>query len=268
MGSALAQSYLKRVQEGSTMEQAAAAIDVPYRKLGPFTRVESPVPNPVLTGAVFSLPIGKVSDVLDTDDGMYVVRVLARTPADTAAFRKDLDAFRTDAIRRARQDRARNYLEALQDAGQGGGQPRRALPHLGAGRSQRRRRPRADRPALTTPAPPTARGAGSGCSRSGPSSFTLVEVYCERRLGSPDPLAVVLLGGGASIGERGNCVRSSPTTVDCVARIGDAALELPDPLADGGPDFRQPLGAEHQQHDHHDDHQFGKAEIAEHTDRL
>jgi len=114
MGLALAQSYLKRVQEGSTMEQAAAAINVPYRKLGPFTRVESPVPNPVLTGAVFSLPIGKVSDVLDTDDGMYVVRVLARTPADTASFRSNLDTFRTDAIRRARQDRARNYLEALQ----------------------------------------------------------------------------------------------------------------------------------------------------------
>jgi len=63
---------------------------------------------------VFSLPIGKVSDVLDTDDGMYVVRVLARTPADTASFRSNLDTFRTDAIRRARQDRARNYLEALQ----------------------------------------------------------------------------------------------------------------------------------------------------------
>jgi len=115
MGLALAQSYLKRVREGSTMEQAAAAINVPYRKLGPFTRVESPVPNPVLTGAVFSLPIGQVSDVLDTDDGMYVVRVLSRTPADTASFRSNLDTFRTDAIRRARQDRARNYLQALQE---------------------------------------------------------------------------------------------------------------------------------------------------------
>jgi hypothetical protein len=111
---ALAQDYLKRVREGSTMEQAAAALDIPYRALGPFTRVESPVPNPVLTGAVFSLPIGSVSDVLDTDDGMYVVRVIARTPADTAMFRKELDAYRTDAIRRARQDRARNYLDALQ----------------------------------------------------------------------------------------------------------------------------------------------------------
>ena len=109
----LAQNYLRRVREGSTMEQAANALGIPYRTLGPFSRVESPVPNPILTGAVFSLPIGAVSDVLDTDDGMYVVRVVARTAADTSAFRQGLDEYRTDAIRRARQDRARNYLEAL-----------------------------------------------------------------------------------------------------------------------------------------------------------
>jgi peptidyl-prolyl cis-trans isomerase D len=114
LGKELAQTYLKRVQEGSTMEQAASAMDLPYRKLGPFSRIESPVPNPVLTGAVFSLPIDQLSGVLDTDDGFYIVRVLSRTPADTAAFRQGIEEFRTDAIRRARQDRARNYLDALQ----------------------------------------------------------------------------------------------------------------------------------------------------------
>lgn len=114
MARELAESLLKRVQEGSTLEQAATALGLPYRKLGPFSHVDSPVPNPVLTGAVFSLPVGALSGVLDTDDGLYVVRVLERTPADTAAFRKGLDDYRTDAIRRARQDRARSYLEALQ----------------------------------------------------------------------------------------------------------------------------------------------------------
>ncbi|HEX5003997.1 MAG TPA: peptidyl-prolyl cis-trans isomerase [Gemmatimonadales bacterium] len=111
----LARNYLKRVREGSTMEQAAAALNVTHQVLGPFNRIESPVPNPVLTGAMFSLPVGTVSDVLDTQDGIYIVKVLARTPADTAAFKKGLEAYRTDAIRRARQDRARNYLAALQD---------------------------------------------------------------------------------------------------------------------------------------------------------
>lgn len=115
LGKALAEDYLKRVREGSTMEQAATALNLPYRRLGPFTRVQSPVPNPVLTGAVFSLPVGQLSGVLDTDDGLYVIRVVSRTPADSAAFLKGLDAFRTDAIRRARQDRARNFLQGLQE---------------------------------------------------------------------------------------------------------------------------------------------------------
>ena len=114
MAQALAQDYLKRVREGSTMEQAATALNLPYRELGPFTRIETPVPNPVLTGAMFSLPVGQLSGVLDTDDGMYVVKVLERTPADSAAFLKGLDQYRTDAIRRARQDRARYFLEGLQ----------------------------------------------------------------------------------------------------------------------------------------------------------
>lgn len=114
LGQALAQDYLKRVREGSTMAQAATALNLPYRELGPFTRIQTPVPNPVLTGAIFGLPIGKVSDVLDTDDGLYVVQVLERVSADSAAFVKGLDAYRTDTIRRARQERARNYLEALQ----------------------------------------------------------------------------------------------------------------------------------------------------------
>lgn len=114
LGKELAETYLKRVREGSTMEQAATAMNLPYRKLGPFSRVESPVPNPVLTGVAFSIPIGTLSGVLDTDDGLYVVRVLERTPADTAAFRKELDEYRANAIRRARQDRARSYLDALQ----------------------------------------------------------------------------------------------------------------------------------------------------------
>lgn len=114
LGKALAADYLKRVQEGSTMAQAATALNLPYRELGPFTRVQSPIPNPQLTGAIFSLPVGQVSGLLDTDDGMYVIKVLERTPADSAKFLKDLDAFRTDAIRRARQDRARSYLAALQ----------------------------------------------------------------------------------------------------------------------------------------------------------
>jgi hypothetical protein len=98
------------------MEQAANALGLPYRELGPFNRIQSPVPNAVLTGAAFGLPAGKMSGLLDTDDGMYVVKVLEQTPADTAAFQNDLDEFRGQMIRLARQERVRSYLDALRKA--------------------------------------------------------------------------------------------------------------------------------------------------------
>ena len=112
----LGEDYLKRVGEGSTMEQAANALGLPYRELGPFNRIQSPVPNAVLTGAAFGLPAGRMSGLLDTDDGMYLVKVLEKTPADTAAFQNDLDEFRGQMIRLARQERVRSYLDALRKA--------------------------------------------------------------------------------------------------------------------------------------------------------
>jgi hypothetical protein len=49
----LGEDYLKRIGEGSSMEQAANALGLPYRELGPFNRIESPVPNAALAGAAF-----------------------------------------------------------------------------------------------------------------------------------------------------------------------------------------------------------------------
>ena len=51
--------------------------------------------------------------MLDTKDGIYVMKALEHTKADSAAFAKDLDNFRAQMIRAARQDRVRSYLEAL-----------------------------------------------------------------------------------------------------------------------------------------------------------
>jgi peptidyl-prolyl cis-trans isomerase D len=109
----LGEDFLKRVGEGSSMEQAANALGLPYRELGPFNRLQSPVPNAVLTGAAFGLPAGKMSGLLDTDDGMYVVKVLEKVPADSAAFQRGIDEFRGQMIRQARQERVRSYLDAL-----------------------------------------------------------------------------------------------------------------------------------------------------------
>jgi peptidyl-prolyl cis-trans isomerase D len=112
----LGEDFLKRVGEGSSMEQAANALGLPYRELGPFNRIQSPVPNAVLTGAAFGLPAGKMSSLLDTEDGMYVVKVLEKIPADSTAFQRGLDEFRGQMIRQARQERVRSYLDALREA--------------------------------------------------------------------------------------------------------------------------------------------------------
>jgi hypothetical protein len=51
--------------------------------------------------------------VIETDEGLYVLRVIKHDPADSAEFVKQIDDFRAKQIRLARQDRVRNYVDAL-----------------------------------------------------------------------------------------------------------------------------------------------------------
>jgi peptidyl-prolyl cis-trans isomerase D len=110
---AVAEDFLRRVREGSTPARAAEALKLAHREFGPFNRITPPLESPELVGASFGLDVGEQSGVIDTEQGLYVVRVLERTPADSAAFAGQLDEFRLGAIREARQVRVRNYLESL-----------------------------------------------------------------------------------------------------------------------------------------------------------
>ncbi len=103
----------KRLGEGSTLTQAAAALKLPHQEFPPFTRINPPLPEPVVVGAAFGLAPGKPSGVIETSEGLYVIRVIKRDPADSTEFVKQIDDFRAKQIRLARQDRVRNYLEAL-----------------------------------------------------------------------------------------------------------------------------------------------------------
>lgn len=113
---AIAADLTKRVGEGSTLDQAATALRLPHQQLGPFTRLQPPLPNPRLVGAAFGIPEGKVSGVIDTEEGLYVVRVIKREAADSAEFVKTIDQYRSRQIQQARQDRVRNYLVALKNS--------------------------------------------------------------------------------------------------------------------------------------------------------
>ena len=109
----VAEDFLRRVNEGSSDEQAARALGLASREFGPFTRVQPPLDNPELVGVAFGLQPGERSGVIDVEQGLYVLRSIEKIPADSAAFAAEVDEFRAAAVREARQARVRNYLAAL-----------------------------------------------------------------------------------------------------------------------------------------------------------
>jgi peptidyl-prolyl cis-trans isomerase D len=112
----VAKEYLKRIEAGSSMAQAAAAMKLPHREFGPFSRINPPLTNPVVVGAAFGLKAGARSGILDTKDGIYLVETLVHSKADSTKFTKELDQYRARSINLAKQERVRNYLTALRKA--------------------------------------------------------------------------------------------------------------------------------------------------------
>lgn len=104
---------VQRISHGSTLAQAASALHLPHQEFPPFPRTNPPLTNPKLVGTAFGLAVGQTSSLIDTDDGLYVIHVLKREPADSAEFLKKMDELRPRQINLARQDRVRNYLAAL-----------------------------------------------------------------------------------------------------------------------------------------------------------
>jgi peptidyl-prolyl cis-trans isomerase D len=109
----VAENVSRRLTEGSTLTQAATALGLPHSEMGPFTRINPAIPNPIVVGAAFGVDEGKTSGAIGTEDGVYFLRVIKREPADSAAYQKGIDDFRSRQIRLATQDRVRNYLTAL-----------------------------------------------------------------------------------------------------------------------------------------------------------
>ncbi len=113
LGKEVAQDYMKRLESGASMADAAKALNLPHREFGPFSRVNPPLTDPIVIGTAFGLDSGQRSGLLDTKDGFYVLQTVERVKADSAQFVKELDEYRGRTIQLARQDRVRGYLEAL-----------------------------------------------------------------------------------------------------------------------------------------------------------
>lgn len=111
-----ANQFVSRVKGGETMVEASRAMGLEHREFPAFTRIQPPLPNPKLIGTSFGLPVGALSAPIVTDEGIYVIRVLARTSADSAAFRTQFDQMQSREVRAARDERVRFFLQALNES--------------------------------------------------------------------------------------------------------------------------------------------------------
>ena len=85
-------------------------------KLGPFTRVTAPAEfarNPNVLGAAFGLRRGERSGVIADETGRFMLQVLARASADSAAWLKQRDQQREALLRPVEQARLQQFVQAL-----------------------------------------------------------------------------------------------------------------------------------------------------------
>jgi len=111
-----AQALLDRVRAGATLAQAAQQVPgAQYRVFGPFTRLNAPVSNARVVGAAFGTPVGRHSGVLEAEDAVYVLEVIGRVAADSAAFARERQQYRAQREQLLRQQRVQNTLAALRE---------------------------------------------------------------------------------------------------------------------------------------------------------
>ena len=109
----MAKDAAKRMGEGSSLVQTASALNLANQEMGPFSRINPPLPNPQVIGAAFGLKQGEHSQPLDTEEGIYLLEVLEHTAADSAEFARQVDELRLTALRQERQNRIRSYMTSL-----------------------------------------------------------------------------------------------------------------------------------------------------------
>lgn len=100
----------------STLESAAAAAGQTVTKTGMTTRSGAARSFGGLgeaVGAAFTLPVNTVSAPIRQADGMYVIRVDARKPADRQAFESAKNDLRARRLQQLRQQRVQLFLEDL-----------------------------------------------------------------------------------------------------------------------------------------------------------
>jgi peptidyl-prolyl cis-trans isomerase D len=107
---------LAKAARASSLETAAAAQKLPVQKTGLVTRsgaagVFGSVGEAL--GAAFALPVNTVSVPIRQNDGVFVLRVDQRRPADSTAFEARKKEIRAQRLQQLRQVRLQAYFEDL-----------------------------------------------------------------------------------------------------------------------------------------------------------
>jgi peptidyl-prolyl cis-trans isomerase D len=100
----------------SSLESAATAAGTTVAKTGMVTRAGAVKAIGSLgeaVGAAFVLPVNTVSAPIRQSDGVFVIRVDARKPADRAAFEAAKSELRARRLQQLRQQRVQMYLDDL-----------------------------------------------------------------------------------------------------------------------------------------------------------
>ena len=105
-----------RARSGEALPNVAADMGLEVRAAGPFSRNDF-VPGlgrqNAAVGAAFALAPGQVSDAVATPANVFVIEVVSRMAADSAAWMEQKDAQRQVAVAGLQQQRLQEWIEAL-----------------------------------------------------------------------------------------------------------------------------------------------------------
>jgi peptidyl-prolyl cis-trans isomerase D len=111
-----AASQLAQAAKATSLEAAAAKAGMSVTKTGMTTRggaISSFGSLGEAIGAAFALPVGVISAPVRQSDGVFVIRVDARKPADRAAFEAQKNELRARRLQVLRQQRVQSFLDDL-----------------------------------------------------------------------------------------------------------------------------------------------------------
>ena len=111
-----AAAQLASAAKATSLEAAAAKAGMKVTNTGMTTRggaIKSFGSLGEAIGAAFALPVNTVSAPVRQQDGVFVIRVDARKPADRAAFEAQKNELRARRLQALRQQRVQSFLDDL-----------------------------------------------------------------------------------------------------------------------------------------------------------